>query len=60
MIGKIEAMLDDIEFFSGARGLEIISQLDQDMRDYEILYTLEDLKHRIVTRLIEEGRTYEQ
>ena len=59
MIDKIETVLNDIEFFSGARGVEVIAQLDEDMMDFEILYTLEELKTKIVTKLVEEGRTYE-
>lgn len=51
-------VLFDIEFFSGMPSREILDALDDDMSDLELLYTLEDLRERIVVRLVEEGRTY--
>lgn len=56
---KTNEVLFDIEFFSGMPAREILDALDDDMTDIELLYTLEDLRDRIVVRLIEQGRTYD-
>lgn len=59
MMERLTKALDDINFFSGASKLEVMEGMDDDMEFEEIIYTLEELRFLIVTRLIEEGRTYE-
>jgi hypothetical protein len=53
------ALLGDIEFFSGVSAWEVLEAFE-DHTPRELFNTLSELKSRIVTRLIEQGRTYEQ
>jgi len=52
------ALLGDIEFFSGVDPYEVLEAFN-DHTDRELFNTLSELKNRIVTRLIEQGRTYD-
>ena len=51
------ALLGDIEFFSGVSAWEVLEAFE-DHTPRELFNTLSELKRLIVTRLVEEGRTY--
>lgn len=57
--GRIEELLADLNFFTGITDREIFAELDRDMKDFEIMYTLEDLLERVKIELISQGRTYD-